>query len=496
MRSPRLLAVAAFALAAACSTVPVGELTRSGEDPGPATTAPRETHRPGRAGEAPSPVPGPDPATLTDLPGLLAIVDDAGLALTTPGGVAHGRVGDDRVGGQPTWSRDGTRLAASFVAPFGTGDDGDLPHALVLVDTPEGPTGAPLDALRVDTAVAWFFASWSPDGSRLAVLGPGDDATVLGLLDAGGAPVGPGAELGGSPQWVAWSPDSSRLAVRSSGELRTVDRDGTVSPVIGPAGFVDPTPLWLDDTRVLAYVGTDPTRVSLQTIDVDTGEVGPLGDLVVDHPRAVSLDPTRRLLALVHRGEATTTAPIVHRGEATTTAPIAHHRDPTVGAAASRVEIVEVATGARRTVADVPVVWLEWSPDGDHLLIGVPGSRGVRWDVAHVDGTVAEGPTLRPSGTEARDHLPFFEQYVESPRRWSPDSRAFVVSGRYGTVDGVWVIPLTDRSRPLPTGVRPATAPSPAIPAVPTATGHEVPGEPVWVADGRVAFWSPRAPGS
>ncbi|RMH79072.1 MAG: hypothetical protein D6683_06815 [Actinomyces sp.] len=465
-----LLVAGLALLAASCSSVPLDELT-GGRSPAPTTTT-----APGARPGARTP---PGPETLADLPGLLAVIDRDGLSVMSPAAVPHGHLDDDRVGGQPTWSRDGTRVAATFVTPVGIdGDDGDAPHALVLAEAPTAPTDGALDATVVDTATPWFFATWSPDACCLAVLGPGDTGTTLGLLDADGRALGPDTALEGRPEWIAWSPDGSRLAVRSSGELRLVAVDGRVGDPVGGAGPTDPTPLWLDDTHVLGHApdGTATDRVRLVSVDVDTGVTSAVGDgLVVATPVAAALDPTRGLLALAHPETAGSTRPIA--------APAM-----TSGAV---VEIVDLATGERDRVADVPVVWLEWSPDGTHLLLGVPGPRGVRWDVVDRGGGRAEGPTLRPSGTEVRDHLPFFEQYAESPRRWSPDSRAFVVSGRFGSEDGVWVVRLPGSSRLLPTA---ASVPVGSVAAVQDRAPRSSLPDPVRVGDGRIAFWSPSAP--
>ncbi len=96
------------------------------------------------------------------------------------------------------------------------------------------------------------------------------------------------------------------------------------------------------------------------------------------------------------------------------------------------VELVDLATGARTQIMDRIGLWLEWSPTGERLLIGVEDRGELAWHVW--DGERVEALVrLRPTPTFLQQYLPFADQYVESPRLWSPDGEAFVVSAE---IDG------------------------------------------------------------
>ena len=106
-----------------------------------------------------------------------------------------------------------------------------------------------------------------------------------------------------------------------------------------------------------------------------------------------------------------------------------------------------------------------WSPDGTKLLSMSPEvdeRLWFRWNVWE-DGSSFVTGRFVPSLELSRDYLPFFEQHAQSMTLWSPDGSAFVYAGEdESRGSGVWIQP-----------------------AKPEAA-------PVRVADGVVAFWSPR----
>lgn len=105
--------------------------------------------------------------------------------------------------------------------------DPDLParRQVVLV---EGGGLYPL----LPAAPASGSPSWSPDGSRLAVLATGaDDLTTVVILDASGAEVARATGLGGSVERARWSHDGARLALvvaDPGAEISDVWGSGTV----------------------------------------------------------------------------------------------------------------------------------------------------------------------------------------------------------------------------------------------------------------------------
>ena len=106
-----------------------------------------------------------------------------------------------------------------------------------------------------------------------------------------------------------------------------------------------------------------------------------------------------------------------------------------------------------------------WSPEGNKLLSLLPEVTPervwFRWGVWQ-DGSSFTTGRFVPSLEFSRDYLQFFEQYAQSMRLWSPDGSAFVYAGENESGEsGIWIQPATENA------------------------------EPVRVADGVFATWSP-----
>jgi Tol biopolymer transport system component len=403
---------------------------------GPEPTEPRDEPQADDAG------PVGDPAELADLPGRLAVVSDAGLEVMTPTGertplltdciatpqlvalevTAQGCATQSVT--QPTWAPDGRRLAASVL------DGRDVSRsAVVVADVRESAA----EVLR-STDRAPFFYSWRDDGARLAALGPGPEGgTSLTLLDRDGTALADIAEDSGV--FVAWEPGGADLVVHDGDDLGVIGPAAT-RPLIEDLGRGFFTPAWIPGARqtLTATVGAD---AALSLVDVDSGQRREL--IAVEGDVRFVVHPDGDRAAVAHESVA---------GSDT---------DRT-----ATVELVDLATGARTPVLDQPAAWLEWSPDGDRLLILTISPLEATWHVRQPDGAVERTSTYVPSRTELRNYLPFYDQYTESPRRWSPDGRAFVYAGDVDGQSGVWVQRV-----------------DPVAPIVPLGAG-------------RVAWWSPQ----
>ena len=118
--------------------------------------------------------------------------------------------------------------------------------------------------------------------------------------------------------------------------------------------------------------------------------------------------------------------------------------------------VVEVDTLRTREVTDDPVVAFYWSPTGDKLAyLGVEfvgGRLGLRWYVW--DGRQSMPYAAHfPTRTYLDNYLPFFDQYAQSHRVWSPDGDAFVFTGTLEDGrSGVWVQPLGEGNEPVLVG--------------------------------------------
>ena len=212
------------------------------------------------------------------------------------------------IGGRPTWSPDGQRLAflsyydhstgaltgsrlyvldindgqvsevarSAYGAPQWSPDGGRI--AFVRVQEPERAEDAPATVLRVVTAdgvhgsqveVAVDVVSdpaWSPDGRRLAFAKADGDDVALYTMSADGADVQRIATVvegwPGRGAWfptVAWSPDGAHVLYTCGAHVCVVKTDGT------PVGQ-SPVPL---PNGSLAAWSPDGTRIAVGTVGLN-----------------------------------------------------------------------------------------------------------------------------------------------------------------------------------------------------------------------------------
>jgi hypothetical protein len=107
----------------------------------------------------------------------------------------------------------------------------------------------------------------------------------------------------------------------------------------------------------------------------------------------------------------------------------------------NRLVVVDIETGEFEIVNEAPALAFFWSPSGEALLIFAPASSGdalvaLVWTAG--SGMSEYGKFLPPNPV-ARDLLPFFPQYAQSMRFWSPDSTAFAYPGIVDGTSAIWV---------------------------------------------------------
>ncbi len=198
-----------------------------------------------------------DPNRVPGLPPLVAVVGTDAQRhphlsiLNEARGTSH-RVGGDRWLSQPRWSPDGRTLACTVWKSR------QRPWSLCLVDVASGRVTEP----DLDLQVASM--RWSPDSRHLAVSGARSsrDAVVLAVVDVDGDAPRIMDSLGVvADHEASWSPDGSTLAVVRptalavgqeivESQLWLIALDGRRCPIVRAPGRVVREPGWVDARRV------------------------------------------------------------------------------------------------------------------------------------------------------------------------------------------------------------------------------------------------------
>ncbi len=330
-----------------------------------------------------------------------------------------------------------------------------------------------------DTSNGQFgFPTWSPDGSRIAVVRSDGTNTVVVVFDpkaAGSAPPDPKVVFqrpSAAPFYVYWTPDGKSVSflVNENGKLslRIAPADGS-APLdgSGKGSLVrsgDPLYFdWLNADRLFAHIGTG-SEGFLGEIGVD----GSVKGTAVKRPgdfRAGIVSPDHESIAFV-RGAIGGAGEVVvanrdgsNEHVMTVYGQTALTFDPnggTVAAIASATEdavagfplgplrLLDVMSGDVRTLVDGSVVAFWWSPDGKTIAAmrvqpsiasATPSAapsqepdtevRLIFVDVA--SGKTLSQPIIRPAERFVTSLLTYFDQYALSHRLWAPDSASILM---------------------------------------------------------------------
>jgi TolB protein len=364
----------------------------------------------------------------TDASRLAVIDSDGGLSTTDAVGGSLVRYGGPDVDFSfPAWSPDGTRIAVIGERADDTG---------IYVFTPPGSGSTAADPLVVYRSPDHppFYLYWSPDGQALTFLTrePVDLALRIVPADARGPAV---AIREGAPMYWSWA-DQTRLLVHSGGEgiagfFGEVSPDGAATePADILAGaFRAPAVSSDGGFRAFATAGDGTQQqVVLETRDrTDSHAVDVFG------MAAVAFGAGSNDLAFVAPAEPGRPIPL----------PVGPLR------------LMDGESGRVRTLLDGTVLAFFWAPDGKTIAaIGVPApgddkvagsDRAALISTRAVPAAAAPAVQLRLSFIDAetaaiRSHwmfavsdvfinevLPFFDQYALSHALWSPDGASFAI---------------------------------------------------------------------
>jgi WD40 repeat protein len=349
---------------------------------------------------------------------------DASLSIVDAGGrsVALSDATDGTFG-FPTWSPDGSRIAA--VRHRGTD------ASLVVFDAKSalsGPLAKPVEIFR-KTAVAPFYLFWTPDGSAVSFLASeaGDISLRLAPAD-GSAPLdgsGPGAKVRvGNPFYYDWIQEDrlvAHIGVGVDGFLGEIGLDGKAAGApLGTAGDFRSAAV-SRDRKSIAFVrgGTGSDEIVVAARDGSSEHATP-----VFGTAAVVFDPAGDTIASIGPTEL----------------------GPPAGFPLGPVRLIDAGTGEVRTLIDGFAASVWWSPDGKTIAalrvqpaIGSGSAASAAPSPATADnevrllfvdvatGKVRSQPVISLGATFVNGILAYFDQYTLSHRMWAPDGSSILI---------------------------------------------------------------------
>ena len=317
----------------------------------------------------------------------------------------------------PVWSPDGDGLMYSAYPAAGSNGHG----VFRIVSKPPGEPASAIYANEPGTdAIARHtphYMMWSPDGTKVAFISQTlSSGMSLMVVDLEGDK-SPTRLLDGAPLYFCWSQDSEYILshVRELHYLiRLSEPEPAQVPVVSTS-YQAPSVSSLDGRIAMCGEMSETAQgIIVATIQGGAEIVGEVEGLT-----SVSWRPGRGQLA-VGSG--------LNRESG--------YYD--------RIAVIDVDSTAERVLAEDHALCFFWSPDGSKLAYITPseGARGsVRWAVLDLETDEVQYLADFLPSSEQLTMFMFFDQYGQSHRVWSPDSRRILFSGVLGRIEARGPLP-------------------------------------------------------
>lgn len=366
----------------------------------------------------------------------------------------------------PTWSKDGSKLAAMSLNI----KSGQVATTDVIVTDGNGKN--PVKVQEGD-ATPPIFISWSPDGNLLSVLdqGAGSSQLELHLLDisksSASAKPTDRKVAEGSSIYTGWSPDSQQLLIHTSTSSNTsalallAAKDSQAQPTalkVTPSLFRSPAFSADGSRRAFSVTNSTTGNEDIVLQDKAGNDAGKLDS--GGKNANFSWSPTGANLAF---GIANPSSQGLYKGISLVTVDLTAPAPKTL-------------TATQIVSEDVAAFF--WSPDGKKLAYVTLNDTGdmLFWKV--YDTATRKSTTITewfPSENWGQ-LITFFDQYAQSDSVWSPDSKALVFAG----------LSKADYTALLESGATDSL--QPLVYLLPVEGSNA--GKPQAVGYGSLAFWS------
>lgn len=344
----------------------------------------------------------------------------------------------------PSWSPDGRYLlTTAFTSDISGGFETSLLRT--AVDPPGAASSLLFRDIPGSTGIGGVahFPIWRPDSKSVALIANVGDGLSTFLID-----VEKGIATGisnGAPVYLDWSSDGARLLVHTAERLVLYEFDSTGSR-------------------------TAAERIGVGSVSYRVPKFSPVSD---DY---LYVDFAGDIRGLFKGSPGVPDAELITEARANSAISWAPDGDRVAFADGSRagfyesLRLIDLTGVTAEVTLDTPVLAFWWSPDGQRLLVALPGGERDNAALAVVDSRTGDVNLLgliEPS-PEMGFVISFFDQYAADLQLWSPDSSRFVFSGllKDGLIDdqagtpvqlsdgepGVWVFDPSGARPPLSLG--------------------------------------------